>query len=154
MSFVPARSNKQEREASAARHVQAQILPALKELFRPELLNRIDEVVIFHTLEPEHLRDIVDLMLEKTRQRIAEQFITLHISHAARALLVERGYDPVYGARPLRRAVQRMLDDLLAESLLRGHFQPGDTVEVDVEEGQLVACVAVRVGVNDGQVAA
>ena len=154
MSFVPARRNKQERQASAATRLQAQILPALKELFRPELLNRIDEVVIFHPLELEHLRDIVDLMLEKTSQRIAEQSITLHVSDAARALLVEHGYDPVYGARPLRRTVQRMLDDLLAESLLRGEFQPGDTVEVDVEDGQLIACVVVRVNVSGGQVAA
>jgi ATP-dependent Clp protease ATP-binding subunit ClpC len=154
MSFVPARRNEQERQASAASQMQAQILPALKELFRPELLNRFDEVIIFHTLEPEHLRDIVNLMLEKTRQRLAEQSITLHVSDAARALLVEHGYDPVYGARPLRRAMQRMLDDLLAESLLRRDFQPGDTVEVDAHDGQLVACVAARVGVSGGQVAA
>lgn len=152
MSFVPARRNEQERQATT--RMQAQILPALKELFHPELLNRIDEIIIFHTLEPEHLRDIVDLMIEKTRQRIAEQSITLHVSDAARALLVEHGYDPVYGARPLRRTVQRMLDDLLAESLLRRDFQPGDTVEVDVADGQLAACVAVRVSVSAGRAAA
>ena len=104
--------------------------------------------------EPEHLREIVDLMLEKTRQRIAEQSITLHVSDAARALLAEHGYDPVYGARPLRRTVQRMLDDLLAESLLRREFQSGDAVEVDVADGQLVASVMVGVGVSSGQVAA
>jgi ATP-dependent Clp protease ATP-binding subunit ClpC len=154
MSFVPARRNKQEREASAVTRMRAQVLPALKELFRPELLNRIDEVIIFHALEPEHLREIVDLMIEKTRQRIAKQSITLHVSDAARALLAEHGYDPVYGARPLRRTVQRMLDDLLAESLLRRDFQPGDAVEVDVADGQLVASVMVGVGVSSGQVAA
>lgn len=93
-------------------------------------------------------------MIEKTCQRIAAQSITLHVSDASRALLVEHGYDPVYGARPLRRTVQRMLDDLLAESLLRGAFQPGDIVEVNVEHGQLVVCVAARVGVGSGQVAA
>ncbi|MGH2496942.1 MAG: ATP-dependent Clp protease ATP-binding subunit [Ktedonobacteraceae bacterium] len=151
MSFVPVRKNKREQQTSAALRMQAQVLPVLKELFRPELLNRIDEVVIFHALEPEHLRDIVDLMLEKTCQRLAEQSITLHISDAARALLVEHGYDPAYGARPLRRTVQRMLDDLLAECLLRGAFQPGDTVEVTVENGQLVA---VKVGLSGGQAAA
>jgi len=154
MSFAPARRNKQEQQASAALHMQAKVLPTLKELFRPELLNRIDEVVLFHALEPEHLRDIAGLMLEKTRQRLAEQSIALHVSDAARALLVEHGYDPVYGARPLRRTVQRMLDDLLAESLLRGAFQPRDTVEVTVENGQLVARVATRLDGSDGQVAA
>ncbi|HKV58785.1 MAG TPA: ATP-dependent Clp protease ATP-binding subunit, partial [Ktedonobacteraceae bacterium] len=151
MSFVPARENKREQQASAVMHMQAQVLPVLKELFRPELLNRIDEVVVFHTLEPEHLRDIVDLMLEQTRQRLAEQSITLHVSDAARALLVEHGYDPAYGARPLRRTVQRMLDDLLAESLLRRAFQPGDSVEVVVENAQLVA---VKVDINGEQEAA
>ncbi len=153
MSFVPAHKNRQEREVGATSRMQAQILPALKELFHPELLNRIDEVVVFHMLEPEHLRDIVDLMIERTRQRIVEQSITLHVSDAARALLVKHGYDPVYGARPLRRTVQRMLDDLLAESLLRGAFQPGDTVEVDVVDGELVACVVVEVVVGSEQAA-
>lgn len=153
MSFVLAHKNRQEREASAASRMQAQILPALKDLFRPELLNRIDEVVIFHMLEPEHLRDIVNLMIEQTRQRIAAQCITLHVSDAARVLLVKHGYDPVYGARPLRRTVQRMLDDLLAESLLRRAFQPGDTVEVDVADGLLVARVAMEVGVRSEQAA-
>lgn len=154
MSFVPATKNRKEREDSVASRMQAQILPALKELFRPELLNRIDEVVVFHMLEPEHLRDIVDLMIERTRQRIAEQTITLHVSNAARSLLVKHGYDPVYGARPLRRTVQRMLDDLLAESLLRGDFQPGDTVEVDVAGDRLVAHVVVEVSASSGQAAA
>jgi ATP-dependent Clp protease ATP-binding subunit ClpC len=154
MSFVPAHKNRQEREASAASRMQAQILPVLKDLFRPELLNRIDEVVIFHRLEPEHLRDIVNLMIERTCQRMAAQSIKLHVSDATRALLVKHGYDPIYGARPLRRTVQRMLDDLLAESLLRRAFQPGDTVEVDVADGQLVARVAVEAGVSTGQAAA
>jgi ATP-dependent Clp protease ATP-binding subunit ClpC len=153
MSFVPTHKSREEREASAASRMQAQILPALKELFRPELLNRIDEVVVFHMLEPEHLHEIVDLMIERTCQRIAEQSITLHVSDAARSLLVKHGYDPVYGARPLRRTVQRLLDDLLAESLLRREFQSGDTVEVDVTGGQLVARVVVEVGVSSGQAA-
>ncbi len=143
ISFAPAHKNREEPDASATSRMQEQILPALKELFRPELLNRIDEVVIFHLLKPEHLRDIVDLMVERTRRRMVEQSITLHVSNAARLLLVKHGYDPIYGARPLRRTVQRLLDDLLAESLLRGDFQSGDTVEVDVVDGQLVARVTV-----------
>ncbi len=92
-------------------------------------------------------------MIEQTRRRIAAQSITLHVSDAARAFLVEHGYDPVYGARPLRRTVQCLLDDLLAESLLRRAFQPGDTVQVDVTNGQLAARVAVGVGARGGQAA-
>jgi ATP-dependent Clp protease ATP-binding subunit ClpC len=153
MSFAPAHKSREEREVSAAGRMRAQILPALKELFRPELLNRIDEVVVFHMLEPEHLREIVDLMIERTSQRIAGQSITLHVSDAARSLLVKHGYDPLYGARPLRRTVQRLLDDMLAESLLRQDFRPGDTIEVDIADDRLVARVAVEVGVKSGQAA-
>ncbi|HEV2579873.1 MAG TPA: type VI secretion system ATPase TssH, partial [Ktedonobacteraceae bacterium] len=96
-----------------------------------------------HPLEHEHLREIVDIMVAHTRQRIAEQSITLSVTEPARHLLVEQGYDPTYGARPLRRAVQRLLDDMLAESLLRGEINPGDTVTVDVEDGRLAAKVAI-----------
>ncbi|GAC1566213.1 MAG: ATP-dependent protease ATP-binding subunit ClpC [Ktedonobacteraceae bacterium] len=128
MSFMPARRNKQERQASASVRMRAQILPALKELFRPELLNRIDEVVYFHALEPEHLRQIVDLMITKTQQRMAGQEITLEVTGAARMLL--------------------------AESLLRADYQAGDSVTVDIEDGQLAAHVMVRVSADDGQAAA
>lgn len=155
MSFTSARKNRQEQQASAHAHMRSQILPALKDIFRPELLNRIDEIVVFHTLEQEHLDAIVDLMIAKTQQRIAPQSITLQVTGEARRLLVEHGYDPVYGARPLRRTVQRMLDDLLAESLLRGYCKAGDTVMVDVEDGKLVVKVGVMVSVgSDGREAA
>ncbi len=103
----------------------------MKDLFKPELLNRIDEIVVFHTLEHEHLREIVDLMVAQTQKRMKDQAIELQVTHAARCLLVKYGYDPFYGARPLRRTVQRMLEDLLAESILQGAFAPGDTVIVD-----------------------
>ena len=153
MSFTSARKNRQEQQASVHAHMRSQILPALKDIFRPELLNRIDEVVVFHTLEQEHLRKIVDLMIEKTRQRMAEQSISLQVSDATCCMLVEHGYDPAYGARPLRRTVQSMLDDMLAEALLRGDCKAGDTVVVDVEDGKLV--VQVLVGVESSkQVAA
>ena len=153
MSFTSARKNRQEQQASVHAHMRSQILPALKDIFRPELLNRIDEVVVFHMLEQDHLRKIVDLMIEKTRQRMAEQSISLQVSDATCCMLVEHGYDPAYGARPLRRTVQSMLDDMLAEALLRGDCKAGDTVVVDVEDGMMA--VKVLVGVESSkQVAA
>ena len=119
----------------------------------PELLNRIDEVVVFHTLEQEHLRKIVDLMIEKTRHRMAELSISMQVSDATRRMLIEHGYDPTYGARSLRRTVQSMLDDMLAEALLRGDCKAGDAVVVDVEDGKMG--VQVLVGVESSkQVAA
>lgn len=146
MSFVPVRRNKREQQASANAHLRAQILPAVNELFRPELLNRFDDIVVFHPLESEHLREVVNIMVARTEQRTADLCITLHVSEAARLLLAEQGYDPIYGARPLRRAVQRLLDDMLAESLLRGEIKAGDTVTVDAVDGSLEAKVAVAAG--------
>ena len=141
MAFTSKRRKVQEQQAQAIEHIRAQVMLALKDLFRPELLNRIDEIVPFHTLGEEHLREIVDLMVAQTQERIARQAIDLHVTDAARAVLVKQGYDPVYGARPLRRTVQRMLEDLLAESLLSGNFVSGDTVTVDVVEDRLAITV-------------
>jgi ATP-dependent Clp protease ATP-binding subunit ClpC len=146
MSFVPARHRKETRQASAHAHLRAQILPALNDVFRPELLNRFDEIVVFHALEHEHLREIVDLMIAQTRQRIAEQSIALSVTEPARRLLVEQGYDPTYGARPLRRAIQRLLDDMLAESLLRSEIKAGDSVTVEVVDGGLEPTITSGIG--------
>ena len=109
----------------------------IRDSFRPELLNRIDDIVSFHPLQPDHLRQIIDLMIDHVQQRMTEQRMTLQVTDAARALLVKRGYDPVYGARPLRRAVQTLLEDLLAEAILQGTFAPGDTIIADVSNEQL-----------------
>ena len=114
-------------------------LGAVKNFFRPELLYRIDELVFFHPLEAAHLRQIVDLLIADTGQRLAQQSIDLRVTGAARDLLVARGYDPVYGARPLRRAVRCLLDDLLAEAILHGELTPRELAIVDVENEQLVA---------------
>jgi ATP-dependent Clp protease ATP-binding subunit ClpC len=129
------------------------VTPALKDLFKPELLNRIDEIIPFRILGMEQLHEIADLMIAKTRQRMSGRSIELQVTDAARSLLVERGYDPVYGARPLRRTIQSLLDDMLAESILRGTFTPGNTVVVDVEDGKLVTRVLALVrgqGSEDG----
>lgn len=154
MAFASSRQSKQARQARAYEQMRGQIIQAVKEQLRPELMNRIDELVVFHTLEQEHLHQIVHLLVARTQQRMAEQLITLHVSDEARTLLVERGYDPVYGARPLRRTAQRMLDDMLAEALLREEFHAGDVVEVSVEHEKLVARVLAVVESAAGQVAA
>lgn len=135
MTFAPVRRSDQQADAYAS--LRAQVLPAVSEVFRPELLNRFDEIIVFHPLSKAHLREVVDLMVARTQQRVAEQSITLHVGEDARWLLVERGYDPVYGARPLRRAIESLLDDLLAEALLRGDIKAGEAVTVNVVDGQL-----------------
>ncbi len=143
MAFTSRRHDEQGSQSETDGYMHEQVLQALKDIFKPELLNRVDELVVFHTLEQEQLRQIVDLMIKQTEQRMAEQGIELQVTPAARHLLVERGYDPVYGARPLRRAVQHLLEDLLAEAILQGAFAPGDIVVVDIVEGKL--CVQVLV---------
>ncbi|MBI4758112.1 MAG: ATP-dependent Clp protease ATP-binding subunit [Chloroflexi bacterium] len=109
----------------------------LKRTFKPELLNRIDAVVVFHALTPEHIRQIVELMLAEVQKRLSEQQITLSISESAKDLLVEKGFDPKNGARPMRRAIQNLVDDPLSEGLLAGKFHTGDTVMVEREGDHL-----------------
>ena len=110
----------------------------LREQFRPEFLNRIDEIVVFAPLEREQLTEIVELQLERLRERLAERGIELDVTDAAKELVVEEGWDPVYGARPLKRAIQRLLENPLARELLEGRFAEGDTVLVDARDGELV----------------
>jgi ATP-dependent Clp protease ATP-binding subunit ClpB len=114
------------------------VLEALRATFRPEFLNRIDEIVVFHPLTRQHLGQIVEIQLGRLRRLLAGRKITLELSDAARALLAERGYDPVYGARPLKRAIQQLVQDPLALALLRGDFAEGDTVVADVRGDQIV----------------
>jgi len=118
--------------------MKEKLLGELKKTFRPEFLNRIDGVIVFHPLTKEHIRNIVDLMLASVIQQLAEKEIKLEVTDAAKDLLGEKGYDEVFGARPLRRVIQNMIEDKLSEDLLRGKFQPGDTVVVDAEEGDIV----------------
>ena len=110
----------------------------LHEQFRPEFLNRIDEIVVFEPLTREQLTEIVELQLGRLRERLAERRIELELTDAAKELLAEAGWDPAYGARPLKRAIQRLLENPLALELLEGRFAEGDTVRVDVQDGELV----------------
>jgi len=118
--------------------MKEKLLEELKKSFRPEFLNRIDGVVVFHSLTKEHIRKIVDLMLATVAQQLAEKGIKLEVTDAAKDFLGEKGYDEVFGARPLRRVIQDMVEDKLSDSLLRGKFRPGDTAIVDLEGEEIV----------------
>jgi ATP-dependent Clp protease ATP-binding subunit ClpB len=112
-------------------------MDAVREHFRPELLNRIDEIVIFNALGREQIKSIVDIQLAGLRARLAERKIDLVLSDAAKEVLAIEGFDPVYGARPLKRAIQQKIVQPLAIRLLRGDFSDGDTIVVDVQNGEL-----------------
>ncbi len=110
----------------------------LRDHFRPEFLNRIDEIVEFRSLTREQIREIVDLQLERLRARLADRGLGLELTDAAEEAIAEAGWDPAYGARPLKRAIQRLLENPLALRLLEGDFVDGDVVRVDAQNGDLV----------------
>src|SRR5918998_1114266 len=112
------------------------IMGELKKVFRPEFLNRIDEVIVFHKLHKEEIKEIVDLLLRRVRESMAERELSLNMSEDAKDLLVDKGWDPAMGARPLRRAIQRYVEDPLADEVLRSNMPPGSTVDVDKPEGE------------------
>jgi ATP-dependent Clp protease ATP-binding subunit ClpB len=111
---------------------------AMRDVFRPEFLNRIDEIIEFHALSREQLADIVELQLRQLRDRLAGRGIELELTDAAKEHLAEEGWDPAYGARPLKRAIQRLVENPLALRLLEGEFREGDTVRVEARDGELV----------------
>jgi ATP-dependent Clp protease ATP-binding subunit ClpB len=117
------------------RRMKDRLMDALRKTFRPEFLNRIDEIVTFASLAPEQIRAIVDIQIEDLRRRLADRKITLRLTDEAKDRLAEQGYDPVFGARPLKRTIQRMVENPLAVEVLGGRFGEGDQVVVDVSEG-------------------
>ncbi len=117
--------------------MQSRVMDAMRDSFRPEFLNRIDEIIIFHGLKKSELRQIVQLQTNRLAQRLADRKMALRLSDAALDFLAEVGYDPVYGARPLKRAIQRELETQIAKSILRSEFRDGDTIFVDVEHERL-----------------
>ncbi|MCD6599436.1 MAG: ATP-dependent chaperone ClpB [Dehalococcoidia bacterium] len=121
--------------------IRNRVMEALKAQFRPEFLNRVDEVIIFHQLAREHVKLIVGLQFEQLKKRLTDRHIEVEVSEAAKELLVKEGYDPAYGARPLKRTIQRMILDPLAVKVLEGEFKEGDTVSVDAREGSIVFAV-------------
>jgi len=126
--------------------MKEKVLGEVKKTFRPEFLNRIDATVVFHGLTKEHIRKIVELMISQTIDSVKEKNITLEITEAAKDLLGDKGYDPVFGARPLRRTIQEMVENQLSEALLHGDFLPGDTVVVDREDERIVIRALVKEG--------
>jgi ATP-dependent Clp protease ATP-binding subunit ClpB len=118
--------------------METQVMGALRSHFRPEFLNRVDDVILFHSLRKEDLRQIVGIQLKRVERLLSEQKIKLHLSEAALDYLVEAGYDPVYGARPIKRAIQRELENAIATKLLEQTFTEGDTIQVEWEGDRLV----------------
>ncbi len=130
IGFSPAGDGDEQRMRTA-------IESALKRTFRPELLNRIDEVTIFHPLTEEDLKSIVDLLIHEVERRLAERSIKLEVSDEAKAWLAQKGFDPIYGARPLRRAIQRYLENPMSTRILQGEFKEGDTVAIKLQQDNL-----------------
>ncbi len=125
-------SDEDQSEKQRYEKMKDKVLQEMKRVFRPEFLNRVDTTLVFHPLSRAHIRSIVDMMLKEVDSRIKEKEVDLDVTEAARDWLGEKGYDPVFGARPLRRVIQERLEDSLSEALLRGDFQAGDTIRVDL----------------------
>ena len=125
-------------DGSITPEAQEAVMGELRRSFRPEFLNRLDETILFRPLTRENLTGIIDIMVEGLRQRLAERSLKLEITDAAKELIIQRGYDPLYGARPLRRYLQSGVETLIARSILRGDLAAGSTLTVDVENGELV----------------
>jgi ATP-dependent Clp protease ATP-binding subunit ClpB len=120
-------------DAAAYEVMKRQVTEALRAQFRPEFLNRVDEIIVFHALSESDLEQIVDLLLKGLERRLADQDLRIELTAAARQLIVREGTDPAYGARPLKRTIQRLVENPLARSLLKGEFSPGDTVRIDAD---------------------
>jgi ATP-dependent Clp protease ATP-binding subunit ClpC len=124
--------------AMAHQDIKSSALSELKRLFRPEFLNRVDEIVVFHALGYDHVMEIMDMMLDEVSERLDELHITLDVNKKARNLLMEKGYDVIYGARPLRRTIQKEIEDPLSVAILQGRFESGDSVSAELRSGKIV----------------
>ncbi len=127
-------AKKESKDTTAYEKMKEQVLSLVKNAFRPELLNRIDEIVVFHALLKEDIEKIIELMLEDVRRKLHGQAIELELTHKAKEALIEEGYDPQYGARPLKRTIRKRIENKLSEMLLQGKFKEGDQVIIDFEE--------------------
>ncbi|OAS23196.1 ATP-dependent protease ATP-binding subunit ClpC [Paenibacillus oryzisoli] len=119
-------------------NMKDKVMGELKKSFRPEFLNRIDEIIVFHSLDEAHIAQIVSLMADDLRKRLKEQEVDFLLTDKAKMFLAKEGFDPTYGARPLRRAIQKHIEDRLSEELLRGNISKGDSLTIDENEGELV----------------
>jgi ATP-dependent Clp protease ATP-binding subunit ClpB len=117
--------------------IQRQVMDALRGHFRPEFINRLDEIIIFHALSREEMRSIIDIQLRGLMKRLEDRKIHIELTDRAKDQLIAEGYDPTYGARPLKRTIQRKVLDPLAMRVLQGDFKEGDTVKIDAAGGEL-----------------
>jgi ATP-dependent Clp protease ATP-binding subunit ClpB len=123
------------------KEIHARVTEALRQHFLPEFLNRIDETIVFHPLGREELHEIVDLQLARLKKQLIENKFDLEVTDAAKDLLTQEGYDPQYGARPLKRVIQQRLQNTLANEILSGTFPEGSTILVDAQNGDFI-CTA------------
>jgi len=117
--------------------MKEKVMTEVRKTFRPEFLNRLDEIIVFHELTKEQLKSIVDLMVKDLQKRLSDRKLGIELTEKAKSWLAEVGYDPTYGARPLRRAIERHIENPLSSKLLRGEFNEGDTVTIDLKDGEL-----------------
>jgi ATP-dependent Clp protease ATP-binding subunit ClpC len=129
--------------------MKEKVLDQLKKAFRPEFLNRIDAIVVFRALTEAQIRQIVDLMLNQLQERLDEHQVTLEATEEAKELLAKEGYDPHFGARPLRRVIQTMIEEPLSEAILAGEFKSGDTVVLEAEDDEIKLLTKELVGAGN-----
>ncbi|AFQ42275.1 ATP-dependent Clp protease ATP-binding subunit [Desulfosporosinus meridiei] len=132
MGFAPKKDEKTD-----YKNMRGHVMEELKRSFRPEFLNRIDEIVVFHSLQDEHLLKIADILTRQVNKRLSENGLELQVEQSAIELIAKEGNDPIFGARPLRRAIQRLIEDALSEKILEGVFKAGDRIIVEAEEGKM-----------------
>jgi ATP-dependent Clp protease ATP-binding subunit ClpB len=120
------------------KEMENRVTAALRDAFKPEFLNRIDEVIIFNSLGREEIKSIVEIQLKRLHQNLANRKMALEITDGAKALLADKGYDPIYGARPLKRTIQRLIQDPLAVKILEGEFREGDRIRIDSDTDELL----------------
>ncbi len=133
----PAADVTEEQRHEEYEQMSEQVMEALRQTLRPELLNRIDETIVFHSLTEQEILQIVDLMMSRVEASLGDRHMHLETTEAAKNLLAEQGFAPMYGARPLRRTIQKLVENPISSAILRGEFSEGDTVVVDVEEGEV-----------------
>jgi ATP-dependent Clp protease ATP-binding subunit ClpB len=125
-------------DGSIKQEAQDAVMAELRRSFRPEFLNRLDEIILFKPLTKENLTNIVDLLVASLRKRLQDRDLDLVLTDEAKQLIIDRGYDPLYGARPLRRVLQSSVETLVARTILRGDISAGSTITVDVQDGELI----------------
>ena len=121
----------------ALESARAAVMGELRRAFRPEFLNRLDEIIMFKPLTKENLSGIIDILMEGLKKRLADKTLRLEVTDAAKSLIIERGFDPIYGARPLKRYLQSAAETLIAKEILRGDLAAGSTLVLDAENGEL-----------------